>query len=624
MAGTEGPRIDAAAAADRPGARAPAPAAEFGDHDLAVIGNGAVAALINPAGRVVWFCFPRPDGDPVLHALLGGKDPQSGFLDIALTGQSGVRQRYLPNTAVAETTLSDGEGGSVRVLDFCPCLPRFGRMYRPPMLLRRIEPLAGRPRVTLRLRPGFDYGATPPAISLGSNHIRYAGSRQSLRLTTDMALSYLANEADFTLDRPMHLLLGPDEPVPEALEELVPRFLDETVAYWQNWVRDLSVPFDWQEPVIRAAITLKLCCFEDTGAIMAALTTSLSEAPGSGRTWDYRFCWLRDAYFTVGALNRLAETRTMEHFVRFLLDAVQRDGTAEIAPLYPIAPGITREERIAEALAGFGGDGPVRIGNAAFTQRQNDVYGSIILSASQMFWDERLPLRGDAALYRRLCPFGRTALAHALEPDAGPWEIRGTTEVHSFSAAMCWAAVHRMGLIAARVGEAAEAADWRTKADTLRGQILARVIVAEGGWISGVLDRPMLDASVLLLPELGLLSHGDPRFLATLDLFGERLLRNGFLMRYIEQDDFGEPETAFLICTFWYIDALAGAGRRDQALALFEKILARRNHVGLLSEGIAPGSFALRGNFPQTYSQVGLILSAMRLSRSWEEGLWRA
>lgn len=590
---------------------------------LAAIGNGTVASLITPTGRHVWFCFPRLDGDPVFNALLGGTAPSAGYMDARLHGQTATEQRYLPNTAVLETVLTDASGSQAMVLDFCPRFPRFGRMYRPPTLVRRIVPLKGRPRLLLSLRPSFEYGAADPSISIGSNHMRFQGPDRVIRVTTDAPLSYLRHEADFTLDRPISLFLGADESLPEAPDALSHSFLDMTVDYWREWVRDLSVPFDWQHAVIRAAITLKICSFDETGAIVAALTTSIPESPGSGRTWDYRFCWLRDAYFTVGALNRLSATRTMEGFLRYILDIVQRQGRSELAPFYPIAPGMDTDERTADSLPGFVGDGPVRIGNGAFDQRQNDAYGSIILAAAQMFWDERLPNRGDLDLYRRLRPIGETAARVALMPDAGLWEFRGRAHPHTYSAAMCWAALHRLGLIARRVGADQEAADWLARADTLRDEILRLALTPEG-WLSATLDGAVVDASMLLLPGLGLLPATDPRFLATLDVITDRLLRNGFVMRYVDDDGFGQPDSAFLVCTFWYIEALAAADRRTEALAMFENVLSHRNHLGLLSEDVDPTTGLLWGNFPQTYSQVGLILAAMRLSRSWEEGLWRA
>jgi GH15 family glucan-1,4-alpha-glucosidase len=594
--------------------------------DLGVIGNCAIASLIDRNGRHVWHGLERLDGDPVFNALLGGNEPGAGFMDVVVAGAKEGRQRYLPNTAILETII-EGTRGTMQIVDFAPRFRRFGRNFRPPMLVRRIEPVAGRPRVTIRVRPTFKYGAAKARTTSGSNHIRYFSEDQVLRLTTDGSISAILHEQEFSLDRPITMLVGADESVPENPDTLARSFLAETTSYWQTWTRDLNIPFDWQAAVIRAAITLKLCSFEDTGAVLAALTTSVPEAAATVRNWDYRFCWLRDSFFTVTALNRLSATKTMEGFVRFIVDIVEagssRGEADKIAPLFAIAPGTDTAERLVESLPGYRGYGPVRIGNAAVSQVQNDTYGSMVMTAAQMFWDERLPRQGDMELYRQLCVVGNEAHRAALTPDAGLWEYRERAEVHTFSAAMCWAAQYRLGMIARRVGADTESREWLAQAGVLRQEILKRGTTG-GGWLSGTLDRDMADASSLVLPEIGLLKSDDPRFHATLGMVSDRLMKCGFVMRYVEADDFGSPSTAFLLCTFWYIDALASVGRREEALELFNNVLARRNHVGLLAEDLDPATGELWGNFPQTYSQVGLILSAMRLSRSWEEGLWHA
>ena len=424
--------------------------------ELGVIGNCSIASLIDRKGRHVWHGIGRLDGDPVFNALLGGDDPQGGFMDVVVAGAKEIgRQRYLHNTAILETVI-DGNGGTVRIVDFAPRFRRFGRMFRPPMLVRRLEPVAGRPRVTIRLRPTFDYGAHKAKLTSGSNHARFFGDSAVMRLTTDASINYILHETEFSLDRPINLIVGADESITDNPDTLAKSFLAETESYWHTWVRDLNIPFDWQQAVIRAAITLKMCSYEDTGAVLAALTTSVPEAPNTPRTWDYRFTWLRDAFFTVTALNRLSATRTMESYVRFIVDVVEagssRDEVAAIAPLFPIAPGTDTTERLIDTLPGYRGFGPVRVGNAAVTQRQNDTYGSMVLTSAQMFWDERLPRQGDLELYRQLCVVGNEAQRTALTPDAGLWEYREREEVHTFSAAMCWAAQHRLGMIAKRVG----------------------------------------------------------------------------------------------------------------------------------------------------------------------------
>jgi len=588
--------------------------------DLALIGNCRVAALVDPLGRIIWWCFPRFDSNPVFSRLLAG-DEEKGFCDIVLSDFANARSAYVRNTAILETELEDKHGGRLRITDFAPRFPRFERMFHPPQLVRRITPLAGAPRIAIRVRPTEAYGRPIEEVALGSNHIRYQGAGALLRLNTDAPLSYVAQETTFPLTRPLTLVFGPDEPFRSSFESTAQEFEEHTRRYWLHWVRTLAVPFEWQSEVMRAAITLKLCSFEETGGIVAAHTTSIPEAPNSGRNWDYRYCWLRDAYFVIQALNRLGATETMEAYLNYIMTVVS-DPDASLSPVHSVVPGERLDEDIAADLAGFLGQGPVRVGNQAVEQNQHDVYGSAILAATQMFIDDRLPRMGDESLFRRLEPLGEKAMRLALTPDAGIWEYRGRQRVHTHSATLCWAACDRLGQIARRLGNGERAVLWRDRAGSLRETILARAWSEAKQAFSGVLGEDELDASALLLSELGLVAPTDSRFLSTLDAIEHELMRNGRIMRYAARDDFGWPETAFIVCNFWYIDALAAIGRREEARELFADLLRRRNAFGLLSEDIHPETGALWGNMPQTYSMAAIIDSAMRLSVKWEEA-WR-
>lgn len=419
--------------------------------DLAVIGNCRTAALVDMGGRVSWWCFPRFDSDPVFSRLLSGND-EKGFCDITLEGQTGSEAAYQRNTAIVETIMRDGSGNAVRITDFTPRFKRFERIFNPSQLYRRIEPLAGLPRVRIRVRPTFNYGQPFASRALGSNHIRYSGGIETLRLTTDAPLSYITQETPFALIKPVTLILGPDEPFEASVELTSRELLERTRDYWIDWARSLAIPLDYQSDIIRAAITLKLCSFEETGAIIAAHTTSLPEAPGTSRNWDYRFCWLRDAFFVIKALNRLGATQTMENYIHFITN-IAVDADRPLRPVYGIVPTEPLDEWLAAELAGFQGMGPVRVGNQAAEQMQHDAYGSVILGASQMFIDERLPRMGDAALFHRLEPLGVQARRFAFEPDAGPWEYRGRQRIHTHSATMCWVACDRLASIALRVGD---------------------------------------------------------------------------------------------------------------------------------------------------------------------------
>jgi GH15 family glucan-1,4-alpha-glucosidase len=592
------------------------------DLNLAVIGNCIAAALVDRRGRIVWYCLPRFDGDPVFCSLLNGSDPEAGFYEVAIEDFASSKQEYQRNSAILVTTLTDARGNAVRITDFAPRFKQHDRILRPTTLMRRIEPVAGLPVVRIRLRPLFGYGRERPVTTHGSNHIRYVAPSLTLRLTTDAPLAYVESEAPFALTQPVNLILGPDEMVATSIPFLVRDFHERTLDYWIEWVRYLSVPFEWQEAVIRAAITLKLCAFEETGAIVAALTTSVPEAPGTQRNWDYRFCWLRDAYFSVHALNRLGATKTMEDFLRYITTVAAGEGSGELKPVYGILPAESLEEVEVPSLRGYRGMGPVRIGNAAQLQVQNDSYGSVVLATAQMFYDSRLPQRGDVNLFRRLERLGMKAAERAFTPDAGIWEFRGRSAVHTHSAALCWAACDRLAFIAGTLGRSDRAEHWRREADRLHKVILAEAWNPKVGGFTTTFQGETVDASLLLLQELGLVPASDPRFLATLDYVGRNLRRGHHMFRYAVADDFGMPETAFTICSFWFIEALVAAGRRDEAREMFEQMLACRNHVGLLSEDIDPKTGELWGNFPQTYSLVGLIVAAMRLSKSWEEGMW--
>lgn len=591
------------------------------DLDLAVIGNGTIAALIDREARYVWTCWPRLDGDPIFHALLGG---EGGYMAIEPIGKATVQRRYIGNTAILDTMIEDETGAIIRITDLAPRCRRFGRMFRPAMLMRRIEPVRGRFRAIIRVRPSFRYGAEKPRKSVMSNSMRLIGEDQTLRLTTDGSIASIAEELPIVIQAPIHLLLGQDESVPEAPAAIFRELYDETLNHWEDWTRSLSIPFEFQDVVLRAAVTLKLCTFDETGGVVAALTTSIPEAPDSGRNWDYRFCWLRDTYFTVHALNRLGATVTMEDFLRYVTSLVTLSEDGSLMPLYPMLPGTSVDEKEAPALSGYRGMGPVRYGNAAWFQRQHDVYGSVVMAAAQMFFDQRLPHPGGLALFELLERLGEKAAELALQPDAGIWEYRGRERVHTHSALMCWVACSRLGKIAARLGLDETRGDyWREHAKRIRQAIMEQAWDAERNTFVESFGGKDLDAALLLMHEVGFLAADDPRFVGTVEAIEKSLRRGNHMFRYAAADDFGEPENAFTVCTFWFVDALVAIGRRDEARQIYEELIACRNSLGILSEDVNTTTKELWGNFPQTYSMVGLISSGMRLSKTWEEAFWR-
>ncbi|MGD8711037.1 MAG: DUF5911 domain-containing protein, partial [Ectothiorhodospiraceae bacterium] len=321
--------------------------------ELGVIGNGQISALVDREARIVWSCFPRFDGDPVFSRLVDESD--HGYFAIELIDLVESRQYYLRNTAILCTELVDKHGSAIKITDFCPRFKQYGRYFRPMTIVRHVETTQGTPAIRVRLRPNSAYGAERPRITRGSNHARFVGPEQVLRLTTDAPLTHVLQEQPIVLDGGATFLFGPDESLQESIEDMSRQFYQRTRSYWLDWCRSLAIPFEWQEPVIRAAITLKLSAFEDTGAILAAMTTSVPEAADTQRNWDYRFCWLRDAYFVVHALNRLGATATMEGFLRYIINLVAGAEQHRLQPLYGIGGETQIEERSAEALAGYRG-----------------------------------------------------------------------------------------------------------------------------------------------------------------------------------------------------------------------------------------------------------------------------
>jgi GH15 family glucan-1,4-alpha-glucosidase len=588
--------------------------------ELGVTGNCIISALVDREARVVWSCLPRLDGDPVFHALVddGEREDARGFWSIELVGLERTEQEYLGNTAVLATRLFSSNGSAVEVTDYCPRFERGGRMFRPQMLVRRVQTLAGTPRLRVRLRPSFGYGALAPEITHGSNHIRYVSPDRVLRLTTDAPVSYLLAETPFVLERSMHLVLGADETLEESPERVAREFQEETETHWRQWTRRLAIPPEWQEAVIRAAITLKLCTFEETGAIVAAMTTSIPEAPGSQRNWDYRYCWLRDAFFVVRALNSLSEVDTMEHYLRYLTNIVGQSPDGHLQPVYGIALEKRLEEREVRTLAGYRGMGPVRVGNQAFEHLQHDVYGNVVLATAQSFFDRRLLRAATDHDFTRLERVGEQAYRVYATPDASMWELRTRERVHTSSALMCWAACDRLAKIAEHRALPERALLWKGRAAEIGSAIEARAFDRARGSFMESFGGTDVEAGLLLMAEVGFLPRGDPRFAGTVAAVEQRLRRGPHLFRYAAADDFGLPTTAFNICTFWYIDALARIGRATEARELLEQMLASRNHLGLLSEDIDPATGEHWGNYPQTYSLVGIVNAAMRLSRGWE------
>ncbi|MBL0218792.1 MAG: glycoside hydrolase family 15 protein [Myxococcales bacterium] len=579
--------------------------------ELGLIGNCQLSALVSCQGAIVWSCMPRFDSPPVFGALL---DPGGGQFSIAPSERHPGNQRYLPNTNVLETRF-EGPDGAFRILDFAPRFIQHERSFRPTMLIRIVEPLSGTPRIRVSCDPILGWSRTRPDREIGSHHIAYKGYDAHLRLTTDAPLSYL-NDDPWALTERKHFVLTWGAPVEEPLAPLCDRFLRETTRHWQQWVKHCDIPSIFQEEVIRSALALKLHCFEDTGAIVAALTTSIPEAPGSGRTWDYRYCWLRDSFYTLDAFRLLGQFEEREQFLQYLLNVASSSPDLDLAPLYAIDGKLCPAEQILENWAGFRGERPVRIGNGAATHQQHDVFGEMVLALTPMFLDARFRDQVTPPVLDLVDRLARRAIAVAGKPDAGIWEYRTNWRPQTFSTLMCWAAADRASMIARR-HRPHHADELAASAARISTELLREAIDPARGCLTAGYGGTEVDAALLQAVTLHLLPPEDPRMQATVKAVQADLEHGGWLRRYRTTDDFGVPSVAFALCTFWLVEALARLGQIEEARIVMERVRNVRSPLGLLAEDLDPTTGIMWGNFPQAYSHVGLIHGAFAIAPRW-------
>ena len=581
-------------------------------YDMGLVGNCAFLGLIGTDTAVRWLCWPRFDSSFVFGSLLD--EEKGGEYRIRPAGGAAFtsHQYYEENTNVLCTEIETIDG-SYRVTDFAPRFPQYERYYKPLMFIRKVEPLDGTPRVQVACRPVGDYGRLPLTRRRSSNHVAFLGLEEEIRLTTNIPLTYVLNEQDFLLNETKYLVLTYGAPLEAPLESTAEQFLRSTLAYWRGWVKSTSIGSFRQEQVIRSALALKIHQYEDTGAIIAATTTSLPEAPGSTRNWDYRFCWMRDTYYILTAFNNIGHFEELERYFQYIAN-LPLNGQDRYQPLY----GIGGEARLVEQelpLAGYRGNQPVRIGNDAYTHIQNDVYGQVLVALLPLYVDARFldPTRRHA---ERLVTDALDRIAQTMdEPDAGLWEFRHIAQRHCYTYLFHWAGSHAAARIARRLGRP----DLEAKADHLRETATAHIeqcfSTGQAAYTSAI-GSPYLDASTIQLIIMGYLDPASDKTHHHLEALEKELKTpEGLFYRYRHADDFGTPETTFLICSFWYVEALACVGRVAEAIAEFDKLAAYGNHLGLLSEDVDAKTGSQWGNFPQAYSHVGLVNAAYRIAK---------
>lgn len=580
-------------------------------YNYGLIGNCQMSALVNHNGSIDWMCLPRPDSPPLFGQLL---DSQGGHFSITGIGSYTSRLNYIANTNVLVSVQTNSDGSSFKIIDFCPRFQQYGRMFRPISLFRIIEPINGSPTIRISCRPvnGWEREFIKPIR--GNSHLRYEIKDDHLRVTTNMPLTYLYEETPFVLNEKIYFALTWNEGIEEDLGTVSERFLKETIRYWDTWVKHCSIPTLYQVETIRSALTLKLHCYEDTGAILAGLTTSLPEEIGNTRNWDYRFCWLRDAYFVLSAFQNLGHFEEMEGFIKFLLNIAEKHEHSKerLHPVYRLDQTLPIPEIVHPNWEGYQNSGPVRHNNQAAEHVQNDVYGEMVLALAPLFFDERFRHLRTKEHEQLLAHLAQLCIRNISKADAGLWEIRDGWQEHSFSNLMCWAGIDRVKKIqdlgylknVTQVSEAQSAAELAISRAVKESSL-------RNGPKDETLDASLLQIATLRFPDMSLSRGTIKKILSELEV------APGFLYRYLRNDDFGKPHSAFLICSFWLVQALAKIGEIDKAKEVMNHAMKASNSIGLFSEHFIPKEKRQLGNFPQAYSHVGQINAAFSISPPW-------
>ncbi|GAB6095574.1 glycoside hydrolase family 15 protein [Desulfatiferula olefinivorans] len=583
--------------------------------DYGIIGNGTSAALVTRDGNIEWLCLPSFESPSVFAALLDRQ--RGGDFGFDLPDGYAVTQSYIPKTNVLVTRYEKGPD-RFEVIDFMPLYKTdTGRHHCPPDLIRFIRHLSGAPEIRIRYRPRPIYSQHDVITTLSRDYIKTVtaqGSYESFYLYSSLDHGAIAGHDPIVIDKDAFLLFSYNQKLePLHLDTIILEF-EKTKVYWLSWSSKSGLFPRFNEEILRSALVLKLLAYQKTGAILAAVTTSLPEEIGAERNWDYRFCWLRDASMTMTALTRLGHYNVARRYIEFILGIIPfKDEKIQI--MYGIKGQKRLTEKILTSLCGYENTGPVRVGNAAYMQKQNDIYGVMldcIYQYLKIFKREAIESREE--LWTVVRTLARHVEANWRKKDRGIWEFRKNPKHFTFSKVLCWVAIDRARLIAQYFSRDDYVEAWETLAATIRNDILRHGWHKELGAFSQSYGEPFLDAANLLMEHYGFISADDHRYVKTVRLTEERLCRNGLMYRYRTADDFGVPKSSFTVCTFWLIKSLYKIGETDKAEKMFADLLSYSNHLGLYSEDLDFETKRLLGNFPQGYSHLALIDTALTLS----------
>lgn len=587
------------------------------EYNSGIIGNCGFIAHINAATAVCWLCWPRFDSSFIFGSLLDKE--KGGEFSILPRDAYTSEQHYIENTNILCTRVQSGEDAYL-ITDFAPRFKQNDRYYRPLMLIRKIEPLSGNPLIKVTCKPVGEYGEQQLRMIAGSNHLQYDGLESPLRLTTNISVNAIKDESYFVLNEIKYLVLTYGAPLEASLEQTAESFLSRTILYWRGWVKNTTISNFYQGAVIRSSLALKIHQYEDTGAIIAASTTSLPEFDKSGRTWDYRYCWLRDTYYILQAFNNIGHFEEMEKYFSFISN-ISRVATDRFQPLYSITGLSTLTEKELP-LKGYLGNQPVRIGNQAYEHIQNDVYGQVLIALLPLFTDQRFVDEERTGSISWLSMMLDKMEATIHETDAGLWEYRHASSHHCYTKLFYWTGASAAIKIAVALKEkklVSRAVSLKRIATHYIEQCYDPVQQA----YTDSIGSEYMDASTLQLILMNYLNPHSLKARKHLKAVESKLqAANGLFYRYLHADDFGLPQTTFLICAFWHVEALACVGRLEEATTQFEGLMQISNKLGLLSEDVSPVDGSQWGNFPQAYSHVGLMNAAYRISRKLDRPIF--
>ncbi|HEY7801193.1 MAG TPA: glycoside hydrolase family 15 protein [Dehalococcoidia bacterium] len=589
--------------------------------EYGLIGDSRASALVSRDGSVDWMCLPKFDSPSVFGRILDWD--RGGYFqlvpDIAYT----ARRRYIDSTNVLETTFHT-EQGDVALIDFMPAQnERVKREALAPlrMLIRMVEGRTGAVPMRLAYVPRPDYGVGGVRLNVHtSKEVTTLRGRHALHLRSDIALDVapLDARARFTVApgdrRRFSLAYSHDEPAVIVSDGYVDRLYDETIAFWRDWSAQCNYDGPYRDEVVRSALALKLLSYAPSGAIVAAPTTSLPEWIGGPRNWDYRYCWIRDAAFTVKAFLSIGLQAEANAFFSWLMHATHQTAP-RLNPLYSVLGEPHLHERELDHLEGYRGSRPVRVGNAAFNQHQLDVYGELIDAIHSYLADQDGHIASDEAKFiRQVADY---VADHWEEPDNGIWEARAAPQQYVESKVMAWNALTKAVALSSEHHIKGDAARWSAEADKLRARVLREGYNGELRAFTQVFDGTALDSSVLAMSIVRFVDPDDPRMLSTIDAIQARLSEDGFLKRYTDFDDGLEGgEGSFIFCNFWLACALAQGHRTGEAREVFERTMTAANDLGLLSEEWDAKTKTPLGNFPQGLSHLALITAALAINNA--------